>query len=245
MTLSVKLKELRALKKWTQQDLADNSGVSVESIKRYETNKGNITQATLNKLANALDIDINYFFSDNVSPKFKKVSPNVSQYVDQKCPPMSLNMSSNIDQMSPNVHQYSQKDGYWIMPISHPASAGTSSEIEDVEVVDCDEKMFIPSSFFKTKMQSENLRMLKVEGYSMMPMLYPDSWVICELTNRFQSDGLYIINYQNILMVKLLQMLPNGNLFIKSANPDYESYEIKEDTQLVFNIVGKVLRCII
>ena len=44
MDLAQKIKFLRSENGWTQEDLANKSGVSIQSIKRYETNMGgNIT----------------------------------------------------------------------------------------------------------------------------------------------------------------------------------------------------------
>lgn len=273
MNLAQKIKLLRQKKRWTQIDLAKMSGISLQSIKMYETSKNNgITSTNLHKLANALNIDTN-FLLDKTNQSATKNSTNGSSISYKKfvngssmvrqSENLSVNGSSmvrqpknmsvkaeNVPKLSPSQEilspsQENNTDGYWITPLTHPASAGTSSDIESIEVSDSTDKMYLPATLFKTKVQSQNLRILKVDGYSMTPMLYPDSWVIITLQDNFTQDGLYVINYQNILMVKLLQMRPNGNLFIKSTNKDYDSYEINQDSQLVFKIIGKVLRCII
>ncbi|WP_249321108.1 S24 family peptidase [Campylobacter mucosalis] len=76
-------------------------------------------------------------------------------------------------------------------------------------------------------------------------LLHPDDWVIFEKTKDFKGDGIYIIMYNDNLMVKILQKTPRGNLYIKSTNKDYESFELDEDTQECCHIVGKVIKCII
>ncbi|EHM1992571.1 helix-turn-helix domain-containing protein, partial [Campylobacter jejuni] len=48
-------------KNLTQLELAKSSGVSLDSIKRYETKESNITIHNLIKIAKVLDIDLNYF----------------------------------------------------------------------------------------------------------------------------------------------------------------------------------------
>ena len=58
------------------------------------------------------------------------------------------------------------------------------------------------------------------------------------------GDGLYVINYNNILMVKMLQFKPSGNIFIKSLNAEYDSYEVESDSQEIFYIVGRVIKTI-
>ncbi|EHP4339559.1 LexA family transcriptional regulator, partial [Campylobacter jejuni] len=51
----------REAKNLTQLELAKSSGVSLDSIKRYETKESNITIHNLIKIAKVLDIDLNYF----------------------------------------------------------------------------------------------------------------------------------------------------------------------------------------
>lgn len=136
-------------------------------------------------------------------------------------------------------------DGYWIKKISHNVSAGTSADIEGIEVFDKDdEKIFLPSTFFKTQMNDKYLRYFQVEGDSMFPKLRSGDWVVMKLVKCFDGDALYVINYQNILMVKALQLKPNGHLFIKSLNPDYESYDLSPESQNIFKIIGKVIKSI-
>ena len=137
------------------------------------------------------------------------------------------------------------KDGYWIKKLNQKVGAGTSVDITEVDVIDEDDKFFVPATFFKTIMKNEKLRMAQVDGYSMVPMLHPDDWVIFEKTKEFRGDGLYIIMYNDNLMVKILQKTPRGNRYIKSTNKDYESFELDEDTYESCQIIGKVIKCII
>ncbi len=127
--------------------------------------------------------------------------------------------------------------------VSSNAQAGKGNDISNVrfEVV---ETMTISKTLFKTPPTS-SVRIIKVDGYSMTPTLYPDSYCIFDEFGEFKTDGLYIINYGNELMVKLLQLDPFGNLHIKSTNPDYDSWVIKSGDQTHFRIIGKVLRIII
>jgi transcriptional regulator with XRE-family HTH domain len=75
MKLSIKLKMARENKDMTQTDLANASGVSLQSIKRYETDKGNITIDNLQKIAEALDVSMTYFLESNGS------THNTSQHI--------------------------------------------------------------------------------------------------------------------------------------------------------------------
>jgi len=127
--------------------------------------------------------------------------------------------------------QIVKQKGYYITALSHSASAGTSSMVDDVEVYETDKKIFIPETFFRTQMDEKRLRMIQVVGDSMLPKLHSGDWVVLDINDKFLGDGLYVINYNNILMVKMLQFKPNGNIFIKSLNSEFDSYELEKDTQ--------------
>nr|WP_206760926.1 helix-turn-helix transcriptional regulator [Vibrio vulnificus] len=58
-----KIKEIRKKKALTIQELAEISGVSEGHISRLENGLKSPTISTLEKLANALDVPIVYFFS--------------------------------------------------------------------------------------------------------------------------------------------------------------------------------------
>lgn len=131
-----------------------------------------------------------------------------------------------------------------IQRVALKASAGSGNHLESIDKFEVVETMTISRSLLKTQ-PNGTLRLIGVDGYSMVPMLYPDSLVLFDEHPEWRGDGLYILNWRNELMVKLLQIDPFGKLHIKSANKDYESWVIDPDDQSVFHIVGKVLRIII
>ena len=134
---------------------------------------------------------------------------------------------------------------YEIPEISLSASAGDGTDLEGIEVFQTGKIIHIDKALFKTKPKNK-LGIIQVDGYSMIPMLLPDSWVIYETANSFSTDGLYILNYQNNLMVKLLQLnMGNDSLDIISINKEYQSYTITKDNQSAFHIIGKVIKTII
>lgn len=135
-------------------------------------------------------------------------------------------------------------DGYCVKILSNNASAGTDSDIEGINVTDTSKIMRIPKNLFKTPKNEKNLRAVLVKGNSMQPKLNSGDWVIIDISSKFNGDDLYVINFRNIFMVKMLQIKPNGNFFIKSLNPSFDSFEITEETQEIFNIVGRVVKII-
>lgn len=239
MTLFENIKALRVEKDWTQGDLAKFAGVSIETIKRYENGKTNPTNDNLSKIANALGVEIKNLYDgaspsvslsqkNNMSLSVKKVSPSLS----------NLKKTDEADQVS--------HDQILIRKLSSAVGAGESVDINGVEVYDTDILVPFSQMLFKVRpKKADRIRCMQVDGYSMVPMLFPDSWVIADVTAKFEGDGLYIINYCDNFMVKLLQKSPDGTLHIKSVNKDYESYDIGPDDDVQVYIVGKVLRCVI
>ena len=239
MTLFENIKALRVEKDWTQGDLAKFAGVSIETIKRYENGKTNPTNDNLSKIANALGVEIKNLY-DGASPSVSLSQKNNMSLSAKKVSPSLFNLkkTEEADQMS--------YDQILIRKLSSAVGAGESVDINGVEVYDTDILVPFSQMLFKVRpKKADRIRCMQVDGYSMVPMLFPDSWVIADVTAKFEGDGLYIINYCDNFMVKLLQKSPDGTLHIKSVNKDYESYDIGPDDDVQVYIVGKVLRCVI
>ncbi|WP_425236067.1 helix-turn-helix domain-containing protein [Ulvibacterium sp.] len=54
------IKERREMLQVTQEMLADLSGVGLRTLKQFESGKGNPTAETLNKLGNALGMELTF-----------------------------------------------------------------------------------------------------------------------------------------------------------------------------------------
>ena len=83
-----------------------------------------------------------------------------------------------------------------------------------------------------------NIKMLRVQGDSMMPTINDGDWVWVDISNNFiSSDGMYLIRMATGLAVKRLQS-GLSNIVIKSDNPTYS--DISADIGEI-NIIGKVV----
>ena len=68
MNFAQKLKDLRTEKNLTQEELAKKSGISIKSISRYELGETlPRTKKYYEKIANALDVDTDYFLSQETN----------------------------------------------------------------------------------------------------------------------------------------------------------------------------------
>lgn len=151
-----------------------------------------------------------------------------------------------IGQMTEKKSNSDDADLYFIRKTtSVKASAGGGNELEGVRSYQTGELMPIAKAFFKVP-PGKNLNSMEVEGESMMPMLRSGDWVIFREDGEFTGDGLYVVNFSDQLMAKILQLTPRGMLKIVSVNPNFQSYEIDlNETQEHFKIVGKVVKSIV
>ncbi|EAH5193778.1 LexA family transcriptional regulator, partial [Campylobacter jejuni] len=182
-------------------------------------NKLNLTrQQIINIEKGKTPISKKYF--DNISKLSKKF------YIDKE------ENALNKDRNKQEINFYS------IPKLNISASAGGGNELIGLEEYETGEMLELSKAFFKTT--PKNVKAIKVDGYSMIPMLLPDSWVIFEEIHEYQGDGLYILNFDNQLMVKLLQLDPISKVLdIISVNKDYKSYSLDlKDSQVEIIIQG-------
>ncbi|MCW4442259.1 MULTISPECIES: LexA family transcriptional regulator [Vibrio] len=87
-----------------------------------------------------------------------------------------------------------------------------------------------------------NIFLMPVRGDSMIPTLKNQSIVMVNRVDGFSTDGIYVFRYDNRLMVKRLQFLPNG-IKVVSDNSAYEAWELgKEEIKgNDFEIIGEVV----
>lgn len=233
MNLGLRIKNLREERGLTQLELANLSGISRASIQLYEADKVEIPVKKLSDISKVLDVDIDFFTKDKSSLVVRK------SFVSNK---NSVVSPANLKK---SQKEQIAEDQIFIRKLSSAVGAGESVDIEGVEVYDTDVLVPFSRMLFNLPVNEHNIRCLKVVGYSMIPMLYPDSWVIARMGPSFDGDGLYIIDFGGNFMVKLLQKHPNGTLFVNSVNQEYRSYEIGPNDEVRVQIVGKVLRCVI
>jgi phage repressor protein C with HTH and peptisase S24 domain len=226
---------------YNQRFGADIKLITVKSWGK-PSSPNNPTVGSLVKVAELLGLEVQELFEGY---KPLNLPPLAIEGLEQTTKSITkiANMTKNL---AGGIPQVADENVLNIAVVSHKASAGVTADIEGIDVGDTLRTMPISPLYFKTLQKVENLRVIQVDGYSMTPMLFPDNHVIFDRTiNSFIGDGLYIINFRNIMMVKLLQVSAQGTLEIISSNKDYKSYETSIDDQSVFKIVGKVVKIII
>lgn len=131
-------------------------------------------------------------------------------------------------------------DKFVSVPImSAKAGAGTTGPTH-YEVYSHGE-LLIDRILFRVIPNLKNVRAIEVDGDSMRPTLNEGDFVIIEENSVFSGEGIYVLQYDGVLLVKRLQPDLDG-IEILSDNPNYKTRKFNpSDDQSPFHIVGKVI----
>lgn len=134
------------------------------------------------------------------------------------------------------------RDSFVKVPIMSASASGskitTGIEHFDVSV---NGELLIDRMLFKILPNLQNIQAVRVIGESMYPTLREDDYVVIECEERFTGDGLYVLSWDGILLVKRLQA-GNSVVRVLSDNQTFESMEYNPtEDQRTFHIVGKVI----
>ncbi|MDO7083584.1 S24 family peptidase [Pseudocolwellia sp. AS88] len=77
----------------------------------------------------------------------------------------------------------------------------------------------------------------------MYPTLKNGSMIMVNRHFNNLNDGIYVMRHENNLLVKLLQLLPDGIIKVKSDNTLYEPWEINKDklNSTDIELIGRVV----
>mgnify|MGYP001630790477 CR=1 FL=1 len=227
MDLAQKIKLLRSKKEWTQEDLANFSGVSLQSIKWYETGKGNnITTINLKKIADAFNIEpINLLssnMSSNIVQQTDKLSSNVSS-IDEKSVVTPPNFKMSQDNISIPFFEnvYASAGSGYINDENPPKTLEFS-------------KSFIRDYLGTTEFS--RLNVIKSKGDSMEPTIPKNALLFIRLGD-VKEGQICVARIEDELYVKRLQKRPVIKLL--SDNPDYDPITLQPDEN--FEIIGCVI----
>ena len=85
--------------------------------------------------------------------------------------------------------------------------------------------------------------LMLLEGDSMYPTLKNGAMIMVNKHFNGLCDGIYVMRYEQNLLVKRLQMLPKGIIKVKSDNNIYEPWEINKENLdgTDMEIIGRVV----
>ncbi|NQZ28323.1 MAG: helix-turn-helix transcriptional regulator [Colwellia sp.] len=220
MNYDKKIKSLRSSLELTQKDFAVESSIPLSTLKKIESGISNGLSAVEQILSNEKFVYLaSWFFdpNDNDAPLAKEGSKS--------------ELKKHLSLGHINLPFYEVK-----------ASAG------DGVLVEAEKQTHLIS--FKPEwlnkeigVNANDVFLMLVDGDSMYPTLKSGAMIMVNKHFNGLSDGIYVMRYEQNLLVKRLQMLPKGIIKVKSDNDIYEPWEINKENLdgTDMEIIGRVV----
>lgn len=128
--------------------------------------------------------------------------------------------------------------GFFLEMLDVEASAGPGTFSNDYIA---SQQIFISNSEYYRNLYTENpnhLRVLKIRGDSMEPVLHDGQTCIVRLENSFSSPGIYVFTYGEVTFIKRLQKVRDTYVAI-SENVNYPPFIIEETENFIIH--GKLI----
>lgn len=136
----------------------------------------------------------------------------------------------------------SEADGYIRVPrFEVRASAGGGAIIHSEQIVD---HLYFKSEWVKNVLgiPRDSLALISVQGDSMEPALSNGDLILVDIrTSRVEDGAIYVVQYEDALLVKRLQKKYDGSVVIRSDNPLYEPEILHGEEAVNLKIVGRVV----
>lgn len=208
-------------------ELARQAGITPPSAKRWLTGESDPQMSNLVKLARAAGVNVQWL-----------ATGEGTQYAAQSHETPAAPASTVTDTIGNSINI---NDFVFIPYYDVAASAGHGAWTED-------EPQKSTLAFRRSWLAAfvtrhfEQLSVVSVRGDSMSGVLENGDTILINHTQTEPQDGLFALRIGNDVFVKRIQRIPN-KLIIKSANPDYEPFEIdlSEENDESIAIIGKVV----
>lgn len=209
------IKKMRQERKWTQEKLSEESGVSVSHISRLETRDRGLTLEQALKIANVFGIEVHdltdEFINDDLSALPKKLPKHKA-----KGDVANLDIRAGMGNgglLSAGGDRVAEEyiTGHWSFP--DPVKAMWKR---------------LPSTYA-----------FPVVGDSMEPTLSSGDYVFTDTAHQIPSPSdIYAIDYGDGLMIKRVELVPKSDLVrIISDSEHYQNYELPREGLMVFGRV--------
>ncbi|NIG74982.1 helix-turn-helix transcriptional regulator [Klebsiella sp. Ap-873] len=93
------------------------------------------------------------------------------------------------------------------------------------------------------KRPSESVKVITVTGDSMSGTIELGDYIFVDVDKGyFDGDGVYVFIFKGHILVKRIQLVADCYMVV-ADNPDYAPWEINEENEEHFKIIGRVLYC--
>ena len=208
--LAQNIKYLRRTKKWTQQQLADKLLVKRALIGSYEEGRATPKIQVIQQLATLMELSVDDLLGIDLE-KQKPVTKSSPQV-------LSVVVDQQNDELIP------------IVPVK--ASAGYLNGFADPQYIGSLPRFFMPVPELS---RERTYRVFQLKGDSMLPV-QPGSYVFCEfiadVDDLKEGQPYILVTKEEGLVYKRVYLKENGQLLLKSDNPEYEAYFVNSNSVL-------------
>ena len=216
--LSDRIIYARKSKGFKQKELANILKVSLPTMNHYESGKRTPNSELLSQIAKILECDPGWLLTGEGQAEKKKTYSNES-------------MSSTTLNDFVLVPRYNIE-----------VSAGGGSVIHSEQIVD---HLAFKASWVSKELRADpkNLLLIHSIGDSMEPTLRSgDLFLVDRNKARMKGDGIYLINFDNGLMVKRLEWMMDGTVVIRGDNTSVSREQILNAIEMEkLNLLGRVV----
>ncbi len=86
-----------------------------------------------------------------------------------------------------------------------------------------------------------DLVIFTAHGESMEPTIKNGDLIMIDTSDKRIRDGIFVVRFDNTLLVKRLSLMPKEKLQIKSDNPEHPTFEVDLKDEDSFAVIGKVV----
>jgi phage repressor protein C with HTH and peptisase S24 domain len=211
MDYADKIKLLRVFEDKNQTTFAEETGIPLSTLKKVEAGISNAGFSLVEKIIQHPSYQqyALWFLLGQTATSAKQFSP--------------LEPASECS----NLNDW-HSDDYVNLPfyeVAASAGVGLLAEVEEYPRTISFEPNWLRNEI---GVCPNNVFLMLVDGDSMQPTLKNGSMIMVNRDVDNLSDGIYVMRYDNNLLVKRLQMLPGGIIRVKSDNSMYDPWEINK-----------------
>ena len=211
--LGSNLRWLRKEKGLTQDKLAGKIGVKRSLVGAYEEGRTEPKLRTISAICHYFGVNIDALVNTDLS-KSEKITSDTSGQKLRILPIV--------------VDRLEEKELSTIVPVK--ASAGYMKGYGDIDYIEKLPKFSMP---FPELSENRSYRVFQISGDSMLPVP-PGSYIICEYLqdwHNIKNEECYVLvtKDEGIVFKRVINNLQQGELTLKSDNPEYAPYKIPAD----------------
>ncbi|EOZ0566429.1 helix-turn-helix transcriptional regulator [Yersinia enterocolitica] len=218
MSVGENIRRLRKARKMTILELATQIGGDVGNLSRLERGKQGYSDASLKRIAEALNVTVSDLFSNDET-------------------------NDTVNTYSISAFQSGGRDNvYRVELLDFSASAGNGGQSRDViEIIKSIEYDPEHAKVMFGNRPSTVVKLINVRGDSMSGTMESGDAIYVDISvNYFDGDGIYVFDFNGDTYVKRLQKIKNL-LYVISDNPHYKEWHITPEEVDMFHVSGKVI----